>query len=267
MIVGWGSSSMERIGPAMDCVLNGSGRWFHNLGRGGESSHHTAARIGALPPRLSFPENAVPAAGSVPVESVLTHRGVALKPFAVAVAGVQGVLSHEDGVILFTREAPGAAVPLDGPVPARSLRGPELASFDSLLWIGKNDLSDGADAAGVIERTDATADWLTSHGARVLVLGHFVNTDAPAGQQHQVEIVNRAHDSRYGSHFLDINTPLRSADIWSAIGLEATEPDRREQTAGRKPISISADAAHLDMVGYSFVASLVRDRLADLGWL
>src|SRR5690625_6259012 len=48
-IVGWGSSSMALIGPAMDSVLAADGVPFVNEGRGGETSHHTAARIGSLP--------------------------------------------------------------------------------------------------------------------------------------------------------------------------------------------------------------------------
>src|SRR5699024_3299833 len=207
MIVGWGSSSMEGIGPAMDCALRGSGRWFHNLGRGGESSHQTAARIGALPPRLSFPENTVPAAGSVPVESVLNNRAASLKPFAVAVDGLSGSLRPEDGAVVFTRHSPGSAMRLSGPTFAESLSGPELASSDSLLWIGKNDLSDGENAAGVIERTDTTVQWLAARGARVLVLGHFVNTGASPEQQQQTEKVNDAYRERYRHRFLDLSTP------------------------------------------------------------
>ncbi len=267
MIVGWGSSSMEGIGPALELALSACGRELRNLGKGGETSHHTAARMGALPPLLSFPDGVLPAAGSVPVTSVLDDQAVSLKPVAGTVAGMAGVLSPRDERVVFTREAPGAAVPLVEPVPFHALLGPELAEHDTLLWIGKNDLHHGDTPEGVVERTHAAADWLASRGTRVLVIGHFVNTGSPAELQGRVEATNAALAERYGEHFLDVNGPLTAPDVWERAGIAPTDEDRTEQAAGRKPPSLSADHNHLDMVGYHLVAGLIARRLRSLGWL
>lgn len=267
MIVGWGSSSMEGIGPALEVALDGTGRELRNLGKGGETSHHTAARLGALPPLLTLPDGVLPAAGSVPARSVLDLQAVSLRAVAGTVAGVRGVLGPSAEQVVFTRETPGPPVAVPGPVPFHSLLGPQLAAYDTLLWIGKNDLHHGDSAEDVVGRTRATAGWLTARGTRVLVLGHFVNTGSPAELQRRVEATNAALQAEYGDHFLDVNGPLTAPHVWERTGLTATAEDRAEQAAGRKPPSLSADHNHLDMVGYHLVARLVRDRLRVLRWL
>lgn len=64
-LIGWGSSSMALIGPAMDAALTPFGIGFVNEGRGGETSHHTAARIGSIPLPVAVEGGALPAAGTV----------------------------------------------------------------------------------------------------------------------------------------------------------------------------------------------------------
>lgn len=258
---------MDGIGPALELALRDSGREFRNLGKGGETSHHTAARLGALPPALTFPHGVVPGAGSVPVTSVLDHQCVFLGPVAGTVAGVPGVLSTREERVLFTRQAPGDPVPVPEPAPFHSLQGPGLARHDTLLWMGKNDLAHGGTAAGVVARTRETVDWLVARGTRFVVIGHFVNTWSPADLQRTVEATNAALAGRYGEHFLDVNGPLTSPEVWHLTGIAPTDEDRTEQAAGHKPPSVSTDHSHLDMAGYHVLAELVRERLASLGWL
>ena len=67
-LVGWGSSSMAGIGPAMETALHGTGTLFLNEGGGGETSHHTAARIGSIPVPVRVAGGHLPAAGTVTLE-------------------------------------------------------------------------------------------------------------------------------------------------------------------------------------------------------
>ncbi len=266
MIVGWGSSSMAGIGPALETALHRVGRRFRNEGKGGETSHHTGARLGALPPALTLPDGVIPAAGSVTVTSALDHRAEYLKPVAGTVAGVPGVLAPQEERIVFTRQAPGEPVPVPSPTAFDSLLGPELAAHDTLLWIGKNDLAQGGTAEEVVARTHATTDWLAARGTRFLVIGHFVDTGSAPELQRAVAATNGALAERYGTLFLDVNGPLTAAGLWDRTGLTPTADDLAEQAAGRKPPSVSSDANHLDLVGYHDVAALIVARLASLGW-
>src|SRR5690625_1107467 len=95
-IVGWGSSSMALIGPAMDSVLAADGVPFVNEGRGGETSHHTAARIGSLPLPVRVAGGTLPGAGTIRLEPTgLDLVATALKPFAGHVGGLEAV-AHGD---------------------------------------------------------------------------------------------------------------------------------------------------------------------------
>ena len=100
-LVGWGSSSMALIGPALEAALAPSGTGFLNEGRGGETSHHTAARIGSIPLPIAVAGGLLPAAGTVkllPTELDLVSH--ALKPYAGHVAGIPAVVhGTEDPLI------------------------------------------------------------------------------------------------------------------------------------------------------------------------
>lgn len=267
-LVGWGSSSMDGIGPALDAALDGTGTRFVNQGSGGETSHHIAARVGAIPAALAFPGATIPAAGGIPVEaSALTHRGSSLKPFAGVVAGVSGLLTWQDERLVFTRGEVGPAVRVGGEARLRPSLTDDFAGQDSLLWMGKNDLADGAGATGVIERTDRTATWLTDCGARVLVIGHFVNTRSTREAAQRVLDTNAAYAATYGDHFLDCQELLVDRGLWRRIGLAPTDDDLAEQVAGHKPPSVSTNDGHLNAVGYLVMAYAIVARLRKFGWI
>lgn len=268
VLVGWGSSSVAGIGPALDAVLAGTGVRFVNEGSGGERSHHTAARIGAIPAALEFPQGTIPDAGSVSVEaSTLAHRGASLKPVAGVVSGVAGVFRWQDDGFIFTRAAPGKAVRVGSRATFHPVLTDEFENQDALLWMGKNDLADGAGATEVIERTDSTAAWLTTRGVRVLIVGHFVNTRSTVEAAHSVRQVNAAHAVRYGAHFVDCQQLLVGPELWRRTGLAPTADDLAEQAAGHKPPSISLNDGHFNTTGYLVVAHAIVARLRKLGWI
>lgn len=266
-IVGWGSSSMALIGPAMDSVLSADGIGFVNEGRGGETSHHTAARIGSLPIPIRVEGGVLPAAGTVRLQPTgLDLVAGFLKPFAGRVAGIEGVVHGTDDGVFLSRTEPGAPVAAVGN-PFVPHLGAAWRGADSLLWMGKNDLNRGASAAEVIDRIDATADWLADGGARVVVIGQFTDNGADPQMREKVLAVNAAHAARYGELYLDVQDVLTSPELPALTGLAPTPEDHDERLAGNKPPSLSTDPGHLTMNGSLAVARHVREHLRRLGWL
>lgn len=267
LLVGWGSSSVYGIGPALDSVLADTPVRFVNEGRGGETSHHSAARLGSLPVAVSVAGGALPSAGTVRLrETPLVQNAPALKAFAGEAASVPGVVHGDEERLFFTRQSPGDAVAVDAS-PFLPRVGHRLRGEDTLLWMGKNDLVRGASAEEVIARTDGSAEWVRRGGGRAVVIGHFVNTASDPETREKVLAVNAAHAGRYGDRFVDVQGFVTSEEVWSVTGLTPTAEDRAEQHLGHKPPSLSSDPGHFDMAGYLAVARLLRRRLDVLGWL
>src|SRR5690625_7513033 len=96
-IVGGGSAAMAVIGPAMDSVLAADGVPFVSEGRGGETSHHTAARIDSLPLPVRVACGTLPGAGTVRLRS--EERRVGKEG---ALAGSEGHAVARTGAALHT---------------------------------------------------------------------------------------------------------------------------------------------------------------------
>jgi len=266
-LVGWGSSSMMLIAPALEAVLAPCGVTYHDQGRGGETSHHTAARLGALPLPVSVPGGRLPGAGTVRLDpTALDLASQFLRPFAGHVAGIPAVVHGTELGVFLTRLRPGGPVAVDGD-PFVPLIGSALRGSDALLWMGKNDLLRGQDAAGVIERIVASAGHLEEAGARVAVIGQFVNNGAEPAMREQVLAVNAACRDFFGPAHLDIQDFLTSAALAEATGVPHSRADLAARAEGMKPPSISIDPGHFDQLGNVAIAGLLRTRLQSLGLL
>lgn len=266
-LVGWGSSSMALIGPALEAVLAPCGVTYHDQGRGGETSHHTAARLGALPLPVSVPGGRIPGAGTVRLQpTALDLASQFLRPFAGHVADVPAVVHGTEQGVFLTRLHPGEPVAVSGD-PFVPLVGSALRGTNALLWMGKNDLQRGQDAAGVIERILASARHLEDAGARVAVVGQFVNNGAEPAMREQVLTVNTACREHFGPAHLDIQDFLTSPALPEATGVPPSREDLAERANGVKPSSISTDPGHFDQLGNVAIAGRVRTGLQGLGLL
>lgn len=266
-LVGWGSSSMALIGPALEAALAPSGTAFLNEGRGGETSHHTAARIGSIPLPVAVEGGRLPAAGTVrllPTELDLVPHF--LKPFAGHVAGIPAVVHGTEEGVFLTRLRPGDPIAVDGD-PFLPLTGASLRGHDAVLWMGKNDLNRGQDAAGVLERIAVSARYLEQAGARVAVVGQFVNNAAEPAMRAQVLAVNSGGAERFGPAYLEVQDFLTSHALPEATGIGASTEDLAERRAGAKPPSISTDPGHFDQLGNVAVAGHLLAGLGRLGLL
>jgi hypothetical protein len=266
-LAGWGSSSMALISPALEAVLAPCGVTYLDQGRGGETSHHTAARLGALPLPVSVPGGRLPAAGTVRLEpTALDLAAQFLRPFAGEVAGVPAVVHGIEQGVFLTRLHPGEPVAVADD-PFIPLIGSALRGTDALLWMGKNDLNRGQGAAGVIERIVASARHLERAGARVAVVGQFVNNGAEPAMREQVLAVDTACREHFGSAHLDVQDFLTSPALPEATGIPACREDLAARAKGEKPPSLSADPGHFDQLGNVVLASHLRSGLQGLGLL
>jgi hypothetical protein len=266
-LVGWGSSSMALIGPALEAVLAPCGVTYLDQGRGGETSHHTAARIGALPLPVSVDGGRIPAAGTVRLRpTALDLAAHFLRPYAGHVAGLPAVVHGTEEGVFLTRLHPGEPLAVEGD-PFVPLAGSALRGTDALLWMGKNDLHHGQDWAGVVDRILASARHLERAGARVAVIGQFADHGASLALRRQVRAVDAACAEHFGPAHLDVQTFLTAPALSRATGIPPSKEDLAARAAGTKPPSISLDAGHFDQLGNVVVADRLRAGLQGLGLL
>lgn len=266
-LVGWGSSSMTLLAPALEAVLAPCGVRFHDQGRGGETSHHTAARLGAIPLEVSVEGGRLPSAGTVRLEpTALDLVAHFLRPFAGHVAGVPAVVHGTEEGVFLTRLTPGDPVTVCGD-PFVPSSGSALRGTDALLWMGKNDLLRGQDAEGVVERIIASARHLEQAGARVVVIGQFVNSGAEPAVREQVLAVNAACQEHFGPAHLEVQEFLTSAALAERTGIPPTPADLRARADGEKPPSLSTDPGHFNQLGNVAIAGHLRAGLQGLGLL
>ncbi|MGI4818623.1 MAG: hypothetical protein ACRYFE_08885 [Janthinobacterium lividum] len=267
---GWGSSSMERTGPALQSIMAARGVDFFNGGKGGERIQHSAARQGAMPALLTFPANEIPASGSVEVTANNVSPSSSMLSFTGEVAGVAGTLSSTASALSFTRASAGAAVSV---TPGSALiphEGVARRGGFQVLWLGKNNLGvAGADAL-VIEGTDACFEYHSAMARRVLVVGQFVDTDTaiPSLESDQIQLINDYQRARYQRLFIDIEAWMCSEQAWIDTGIVPTSSDLLQQAEGRKPSSLSVDSGHFTTHVYGVIAEkLILARMLELGWL
>lgn len=268
----WGSSSAAGIAAELSAAAAEHGAAFTDGGKGGEWSFQIAARLGSVPARLSFPENTVPASGTVAVAGgALDVNGSSLKTFAGTVltrsgATVAGTLGYSSGALRFTRTAAGTAEPIAPGTPFIPDLGTAARAGTVLLWMGKGN---AGEVERVIYETSASYDYLAPLVKRCLVLGHFVNTGRTAGDtgRAKIQAINNAYSARYGPAYVDISAYLTGSQVWADTGITPTADDLAEQKLGNKPPSLSSDDQHLNDAADRAVTNLIIRRMQTLAWL
>src|SRR5699024_12233766 len=101
-LVGWGSSSIALLAPALEAVLAPCGVTYHDQGRGGETSHHTAARLGAIPLEVSVDGGRLPAAGTVRLRpTALDRKSTRLNSSHVSISYAVFCLKKKKNIIIY----------------------------------------------------------------------------------------------------------------------------------------------------------------------
>lgn len=277
-VSGWGSSTMNGFSTALAAAVGAFGASYYNGGKGGERLDHHLAALGSDPYQLTLTGGEIPASGAVTATATnnlnFVTYNTAMRAIHGTLAGVPGTLTNDGGVLdtmTFTRSSPGAVTP----VPAGSVftptEGTKHRNDFLILNLGKNSMMyEGAGTdQKVIEGTEAAIKWAAPLIKRVLVLGHFADTNTPAVSaiRDRIYAVNAYQRTRYGLAFIDLHEYVTGAQIWADTGIVPTQTDLDQQALGNKPPSLSADDQHLNAAAYQAVVdNLISPRLTQLGW-
>lgn len=270
---GWGSSTMNGLQWRIRDAATAAGSTYYDGSQSGETAENIMARMGARPALLTFPGNTVPGTGAVTVTASNMAIPNGLKTFSGYVGapdGVLGELSYSAGTLTFTRTGTGDPVPVAPDAPFYPYSGPLHRADFTVLNIGKNNLvgTAGADDT-VIGLTWTAFQWLAPLRKRVVVPGHFVNTDTTPGSTTHAQVlkVNADYRRRYGPVYFDMQGYVCGSQIWTDAGLTPTADDLTAQAEGRKAPSLSSDAAHLNTAARDATSRAIVAHAAGLGWI
>jgi hypothetical protein len=264
----WGSSSAQRLVEQGGLAAT-LGVDVYDGGVGGELSSVIAARQGGAPAMLQVVGGVIPASGTVRVRNLTfgPRPGIAIDG---TLGGVPGALRSSGQGDVFVRRSPGAEVPLPGPAPLVSDASVGHRGAVTLLWMGKNDVTQRrwakADAG-----TRAAWAYAQAHSGKVLVLGHFADAGMVPGspEREGFDRLQEAYAAEYGADFVDVEAYVCSPQVWTDTAVRPTDTDLAAQRAGTLPPSLDdGQGQHLSPAGYRAVGErLVRPRLLQRGWL
>lgn len=287
----WGSSSFagayaeqgvsSGVDSSLDALLAGYlSAPVLEFGRGGEVSSQIAARRGhgAYRYKLVFPNDRIPASGSVSV-TLQAGSKVAWNESAQApgfVGSVPGLLAagKTAGSYTFTRLDEGSEVYAPAGTAASWFYSyQEMISRSSyhVLQLGRNNLDQ---LSALQEDTRACFEMAPE---RSIVMGHFraQGSTPDSAQGKQVDAYNAWAAQEYGNLFVNPETWLRerSQESWlrygalAGSGVWSSDEDRTAYDEGKLPPSLFAsDGFHLNAWGYVTLAQMIHAKVKELGW-
>lgn len=275
-IAGWGSSSMKQAEGPLSVMSNGFGATYVDGGKYSEKIENITSRLGSHPALLTVSGGRIPNSGTVRVDSSNVPFGNQMLAFSGYVEDlrgkkIRGSLSWNavGGWAVFTRESSGAVADIAPDSPFIPDLGNLHRNAVTLLWMGKNNDTESNAVSKVVSYTDEAVEWLSPVSKRVLVLGHFINTNTSAISEvrDRLNAINAAHAKRYGDQFVDVQAYLSSPKLWADTGITPTQADLNAQSLGNKPESVSADNGHLNSAGHNAVTNfLIKPAMTNLGW-
>ncbi|ANF58157.1 hypothetical protein A5892_12345 [Halotalea alkalilenta] len=303
IVIGDSQTTPEKIRPFADLT----GIPIYSYSMSGTSSPVTLARMGAVPMRLTFPDNQIPASGSVTVNHVndpyRLAENVPATNHTVYINGVRGQLVYVSPLVYsFTREQPGEVVEVPSPVDVVWERVPlRLETFDSegnpqtissglapiqdnmeylqIFWFGGNSRNNPIE--NQIGYYQAAYNNIKSQEKRFIFVSWFAQKQAtglPAQLQRQKDVA-AALEALYGRHYIDPqpillanplpqpSTPLNPDDPDSVAEWDAYEADQTAVAGGIVPPSLMIDNTHINLKGRLLIWRVVAERCAELGYI
>lgn len=267
-ITSWGSSSLEYIGALFAGMFTelAAGTTYHNGAQGGETSRHIAGRLGSIPLLITVPGGSIPASGAVDVTCLNAAVNVSLKPFTGWLNGVYGTLTCSTTTFSFARSVAGVVTAVSANTPFIPELGPLHRKDVALLWMGKNDMNSTDTVAEIAARTDTSFDYFRPATKRIMVFGHFANTDWRGAIVEKCKAVSDLHAARYDINYFDTMAYLSSPEVWTETGINPTAADLVAQAEYRLPASLTNDYAHFNAALNRAFTARVKARLQTLGW-
>lgn len=264
-ITGWGSSSIDGMAPELSSQLQKVGVSYTARSKRGERAEHISARMGARP--AVFEPREIPSSGSVGLRGVNITASANMLPFTGTLGGIHGSLSGSADAITFTRTTPGDPVTLTENTSFIPDLPHEVRGHTTILSVGKNNIYDDDAVNTVISITDQMVDYLTPLYPRVLVMGHFGNTNwGSSSPWASLTAINEYLADKYGELFIDHAGALASPEIWDRTGITPTADDLTAQAEHRLPPSLSSDHQHMNNAADTAIADICFERMQYLGW-
>ncbi|MGO0112494.1 hypothetical protein [Pseudomonas putida] len=269
-ISGWGSSSLEFLSPFITQMFAdiAPGASYFNGATGGETSRSLAARLGSVPMLVTIPGSTLPESGAVAVSSSNVVPNSFIRAFTGTLAGIAGTMSSSASTFTFTRSASGAATDVPADTPFIPDVGPAYRDGVGLLWMGKNDITTADTAQNIAQRIDASFDYFKAITPRMLVFGHFGNTNWLGGPTSVPKVLqlNALHKARYEDMYFDTLAYLESPRVWTDTGITPTADDLAAQAGHCLPQSLTTDGAHFSPALNAAFTQVVKEKLISLGW-
>lgn len=268
-IAAWGDSTTSGVGasspdssyPAQLQAL--TGRPTFNGGVSGQTSDQIAARQGGAPALLTFPNNTLPSAGPVTLESEsafpITAQGPG--PITGSVGGFHGTLNYQtdsnnNPQLAFTRDDSGGLEI----IPAQTPFHPDTFGRETqinVFWMGQNNFYDPQLVESDIARCVA---FLGQNRFVVMSLLNAGNEGIGTASYNQLAQINAALAGTYPDHFIDIRKVL----------VDSYDPNNPQDVQDHyndvPPSSLRNDNEHLNDQGYGIVARQIAAFITSRSW-
>jgi len=275
-IICWGDSVTEGTGgdgisyPSV--VAEMSGYEVLNYGVYNERASMIAARQGANPQHVENLSE-IPAKTEPVKVDIVGDNGkwemwcnfgdAGINPCEIA--GVKGTLSidPDDGTRYFTRNEPGAVVPLNGKEKFTTFAMTDKRDSDILiLWTGCADgWDEDKNIEDIIKYQKAMLEY--SNCTEYIVINY-------TGKLNIGEIIddwNIRLEEEYGEHYLDLRGFILN-DALKEAGITPTKQDQTDIEGGFIPESLrSDDVGHFNAIGYRLIGEQVYNKLLELGYI
>lgn len=268
---GWGSSSIYNWRTQLASLATGKGSTYFDGGVGSEIMEHTLARFGtrrALADAFTIPAATTPV--TVPMLNLPTMSGNWVG-WTCTINGVAGTMTKASGAgepYQFTRTTAGSATAVASGTPIIPVQGPARRGDLLIFNLAKNNLTAATDVDALIDMAWDAYNAATTLTKRVLVVGHFANTNMIDGHigARQLREFDSAMKAMARERFVPVQEPLMSPRVWAETGITPTPEDLTAQRNGVKPPSLSRNDSHLSVAGDQWVVSMIQQKLAALGW-
>ncbi len=269
-IVCWGDSLTQGTdGKPYPQVLGElTGVNVANFGIAGEDAAAIAGRRGAASLKtgtvFTIPAETTPVRFALAEGILLGVNG--LNPCTIN--GVEGSITVTNQEVYFTRAAAGEAVTVNSgtPIISNSTNG---AADIEVIWIGANDrtkITKDTDAACkyLIEYQKAMAEKAVAEGGDYLVVGIAWGVISEDTLPYYKKL-EREQAKQFGENYLNLRKELTNEANYSGITLTAN--DKAAMEKGLIPPSIlgGGDNSHFNAAGYELVASIIQNKLAEMG--
>lgn len=271
----WGSSTAERIAPALNSATRDLNFSFFNGGYGATYSDSLLAVHGSAPAQLRFSASQLTGLSSAG-NSAVSIPGIALWPQVKSWSGVlegtdvKGTVSYSaaQSAWVFTKSDGSTVLAADQSYTFIPNAGTTFANGFQILNIGKNDIIRGSQTASdIIGFTTTAYNYLPQAGEQALVMGHFSH-GSPTTTAETLALVKDVNDglrSAYGDRFIDLQAYVTGSQIWKDLGITPTATDLDYQSRGLLAPSLTTDQLHLTTeASAAVVNNLIVPRLREL---